>query len=157
MGEVMMGTEHEEITGGCLCGAVRYEASEPPTKNAICHCHMCQQWTGSAFLATAGFSGAALRFTQGEPKIYRSSSFMERAHCAECGSALFTRFTEPGLFEGVVFVAVGTLDHPEDVTFHFHFGVESQLPWVHFDDDLPRLRTDEDPKVAARLAEQLPG
>ena len=49
-------------------------------------------------------------------------------------------------------IQVGTLDHPEAVSIDFHYGVETQLPWVHFDDDLPRTRCDEDPSLAAAFA-----
>ena len=41
-------------------------------------------------------------------------------------------------------ISVGTLDKPEVVEMKFHYGVEKQLPWVHFDDDLPRIRCDND-------------
>ncbi len=41
------------ITGGCLCGAVRYEANELPSKGVVCHCHVCQRTTGSAFEASS--------------------------------------------------------------------------------------------------------
>jgi hypothetical protein len=49
----------------------------------------------------------------------------------------------------MVLVHIGTLDHPEAVSIEWHYGVESQLPWVHFDDGLPRERCDEDAELAA--------
>ena len=64
------------ITGGCLCGAVRYEASEPPDLNGTCNCRNCQKWTGSSYLAFAGFPKTAFRFTLGEPKFYNSSAVL---------------------------------------------------------------------------------
>ncbi len=146
-----------EWTGGCACGAIRYEASEPPNKSGTCHCHMCQQWTGSAFYAFAGFPVSAFRFTRGEPKIYKSSPIAERGFCPDCGSSLTVRYLEslgegaksgPGQF----WVAIGTLDHPEAVSLNYHYAVETQLPWVHFDDDLPRTRMDEDPDLVAAYA-----
>jgi hypothetical protein len=48
-----------------------------------------------------------------------------------------------------VIVHIGTLDKPEAVSIASHYGVESQLPWVHFDDGLPRERCDEDAELAA--------
>jgi len=48
-------------------------------------------------------------------------------------------------------VSVGTLDNPEVVQMEYHYGVESQLPWVHFDDDLPRTRCDESPGLINAL------
>ncbi len=142
------------ITGGCLCGAVRYEASEPPIETGTCHCRMCQKSTGSAFMTMAGFSRTALRFTKGEPKLYRSSSIKEKGFCSNCGSSLFDRclVRTGGSNPDMVWVQLGTLDHPEAVSIASHYGVESQLPWVHFDDGLPRARCDEDPELAAAFA-----
>ena len=146
--------ETTSITGGCLCGAIRYELSEPPIKGVICHCRMCQKSTGSAFMVSAGFSRSALRFTKGEPKLYRSSSIKEKGFCPDCGSLLFDRYLvrTGGDSLDIVWVQLGTLDHPEAVSIGSHYGVESQLPWVHFDDGLPRGRCDEDSEMAAAFA-----
>jgi len=142
-------------TGGCLCGAIRYESSEPPIEAGTCHCRTCQKSTGSAFETIAGFSRSAFRFTSGEPKLYRSSSIMDKGFCSNCGSLLFDQYLvrTPGFDPDIVFVQLGTLDHPEAVSLDFHYGVETQLPWVHFDDDLPRTRCDEDPELAAAFSE----
>jgi hypothetical protein len=48
-----------------------------------------------------------------------------------------------------IWVAIGTLDHPEAVSLNYHYAVETQLPWVKFDDDLPRTRMNEDPGLEA--------
>ena len=63
--------------GGCLCGAVRYEATEPPQEVGYCHCRMCQKWTGNVFMAYAKFRSAAFWFTQGEPNFYQSSAWLD--------------------------------------------------------------------------------
>ena len=145
-----------EWTGGCLCGAIRYESSEPPIETGTCHCRMCQKWTGSAFMVMARFSRTALRFTKGEPKLYRSSSIKEKGFCPDCGSSLFDRClvrkAARRFNPDMVWVQLGTLDHPEAVSIDFHYGVETQLPWVHFDDGVPRDRCDEDPELAAAFA-----
>jgi hypothetical protein len=150
-----MGEKTMPITGGCLCGAVRYEANEPPIETGTCHCRMCQKSTGSAFMVMAKFARPALRFTKGEPKLYRSSSIKEKGFCSNCGSLLFDRYlvwkserTTPDM----IWIQLGTLDHPEAISIDFHYGVETQLPWVHFDDGLPRTRCDEDPSLAAAFA-----
>ncbi len=88
----MMVEETMPITGGCLCGAVRYEANEPPSKGVVCHCRVCQRTTGSAFEAIVKFPRTAFRFTKGEPKRYRSSSIMEKCFCPNCGSTLTDRY-----------------------------------------------------------------
>ncbi len=144
------------ITGGCLCGAVRYEVSEPPRSGGLCHCRDCQRASGSAFEALAGFSRAAFRFTKGEPMKYISSSIMEKTFCSHCGSPFTDRYLVPVSTEyhpDMVWVHIGTLDDPEAAPIEDHYGVESQLSWVHFDDGLPRVRCDEDRELQAAFAE----
>ncbi len=138
------------ITGGCMCGAVRYEATEPPQEVGYCHCRMCQKWTGNLFFPYAMFRNAAFRFTQGEPKFYQSSALVERGFCANCGTQVCDHY-----LKGVdhMFATIGSLDHPEDWPPNEHVGIESQVPWLVIHDDLPRMRTDEDPDfVAAKAA-----
>ena len=149
-----MSTIPNMITGGCHCGSIRYEASTPPATGGVCHCRDCQRSTGSAFMVIANFNWAAFRFTKGKPKKYRSSPIMEKGFCSNCGSLLYDRYlvqrskTSPDH----IWVQVGTLDHPEAVPIEWHSGVESQLPWVHFDDGLPRNRCNEDPDMASAYA-----
>jgi hypothetical protein len=136
------------ITGGCLCGAVRYEASEPPSSVGYCHCRMCQMaygQTSGIFVLFKGATKAALRFTRGEPKYYKSSAWLERAFCSDCGSPLGTRVADG--HDGVL---VGTLDHPEEwPPDEGHSGIESQIPWDIIHDDLPCWRTEDDPSYIA--------
>ena len=80
------------ITGGCMCGAIRYEATEPPQQGGYCHCRMCQKWTGNLFMSYAMFRSASFQFTQGEPKFYQSSALVERGFCANCGTQLCDRY-----------------------------------------------------------------
>jgi hypothetical protein len=127
------------ITGGCLCGAVRYEASEPPHDVYYCHCRRCQKQTGGAFDLVAGIPADSFRITSGEPKFYKSSEILERGFCANCGSGVIARYFDPD--DPYVWVKVGTLDHPEDVSPTQHVGIESQIPWLTIDDDLPRAVT----------------
>ena len=136
------------ITGGCMCGAVRYEVSEPPQRTLYCHYRMCQRATGGLFEISAFFRNETFRFTLGEAKLYRSSDVAERGFCETCGSRLIYRsFGGP-----VIAVDVGSLDHPEDVSPDYHSGVESQVPWLTIDDDLPRMRTDDNPNFVALKA-----
>lgn len=129
------------ITGGCLCGAVRYEASEQPKDSAYCHCTMCQRWTGSPASAGLIFPFAAVRITRGEPKFYQSSPKVDRGFCSDCGSALFMRYPETDEF----CVFIGSLDDAKNAQPQRHVGIESQLPWFVLADDLPRIRSDEEP------------
>ncbi|MDP6475419.1 MAG: GFA family protein [Alphaproteobacteria bacterium] len=138
------------INGGCLCGAVRYEASEPPHHAEYCHCRMCQRHTGSAVGVYAAIRAGGLRITRGAPKFYKSSDICERGFCADCGSTLMDRYFDPD--DPYIWVGVGSLDHPEYAPPNQHFGIESQLPWLTIDDDLPRAHSENDPGFIAGKA-----
>jgi len=143
------------ITGGCHCVAIRYEASSPSTTGGLCHCRDCQRSTGSAFEALAMFPQDEFVFIKGKPKLYRPSAIMEKYFCPNCGSQLTDRYLVPvstELHPNMVWVHIGTLDDPEIAPIEDHYGVESQLSWVKFDDGLPRVRCDEDPELAAAFA-----
>ncbi|MDB5587070.1 MAG: glutathione-dependent formaldehyde-activating [Devosia sp.] len=85
-------------TGGCLCGAVRYQVQGEPYISGLCHCATCRKLTGSPFSATANWHLSQFQMT-GEIQTYERRSF-----CPTCGSRLFF------LFEGGVELFLGTLD-----------------------------------------------
>ena len=82
------------ITGGCLCGGVRFALSEPPLSAGYCHCTRCQRRTGTAASAQARIDGRTLGFLQGED-LLRSWRAPDGGHekrfCGVCGSHLFSR------------------------------------------------------------------
>ena len=146
----MSSRKKQLITGGCLCGAIRYEVTEPCIDAGYCHCRMCQLWTGSVVSQFAAFPAEAVRFTKGEPKYYQSSPFYERAFCADCGSSLAGRPLTPPVtpdWEGWIALQIASLDHPENIKPTWHGGIESQTPWFHVHDDLPRVRSKDQPDI----------
>ena len=50
------------MTGGCLCGAVRYEAAGEPLNMGYCFCADCRRASGSGFAPFMGFAASAVRF-----------------------------------------------------------------------------------------------
>ena len=134
-----MGDASDRITGGCLCGAVRYESDQPSRTGTYCHCRMCQKAYGNPFGTFVIFSREAFRVTRGEPKYFKSSKSAERGFCADCGSPLIMSV----FASDSIAVMVGSLDHPRDAQPKKHMGIESQIPWLAIDDDLPRMTTDE--------------
>ena len=76
--------------GGCLCGAIRFEADAPAAKPHTCSCKMCQRHTGSLTATWVEFPREAVRWVgpSGVPATWRSSDFSSRAFCATCGSSL---------------------------------------------------------------------
>ncbi len=71
------------ITGGCLCGAIRYEADELPYEAGYCHCRSCQKSLGNLFGASVFFKHADVRFISKEPAWFSSSDIVKRGFCAE--------------------------------------------------------------------------
>ena len=141
-------TDEERTTGGCLCGAVRYESEAPPYDVSYCHCRMCQKSSGNPYFLGAFIRAKAFRFTRGEPKFYKSSAWAERGFCAECGTPLIFR---DGTGSHAVYI--GTLDHPEDWPPTLcHSGMESRIPWDTIHDDLPCWNTEDDPDYSAARA-----
>lgn len=123
-------------TGGCLCGAVRYELTERPTRNGYCHCRMCRRATGAPVFAGVALRKSAFRLTRGESKRYRSSEAAFRHFCGACGSPLFFEgLDDPDHWE----VLVGSLDDPSWVEMKEHSFTASRMPWFDVRDDLPRF------------------
>jgi hypothetical protein len=127
---------------------VRYELSEQPTDINYCHCRTCLKASGAPVTAAVQFPAQAFRITQGEPTFFSSSEFSERGFCARCGSRLIYWSLAPELWWWV-FIEVGSFDRPDDMSPNWHTGVESKMPWLTITDDLPRVRTDDNPNVEA--------
>jgi hypothetical protein len=80
-------------TGGCGCGAVRFELTEPATAAGYCHCTRCQKRTGSAASAQARIDGRTFRLIAGGEHVgcWQPEGGFEKCFCRECGSHLFSR------------------------------------------------------------------
>ncbi len=147
----MTGTS-EDVTGGCLCGAVRYEARVYLKDAYYCHCRMCQKTTGAPAEIAVLVEPGTLRFTKDEPTYYRTSPFGQRGFCAVCGSRVIWKGIGDAHPE-FTNLSIGSLDCPQEVVPTSHQCVESQLSWYRFDDGLPRLRSEEIPELVAAWAE----
>jgi adenylate cyclase len=127
----------ELICGGCLCGAVRFEISQPPISTGYCHCKFCRKFTGSAMSTWTAFAASGVHFTSKEPKYFASSPIAERGFCPDCGSSLTYQLIRPRPTAYLV-IFTGSLDKPEDYAPAAHSGLESKVPWLEIVDDLPR-------------------
>ncbi len=137
-----MHTDEVVYTGGCLCGAVRYEARGEPHEPQICHCRMCQRASGAPMLAFASFERNAFRYVRGEPRVYRSSRLALRSFCRQCGTSLAFEYAAG---DPTIGVTLASLDDPAAIAPRVHYGIESMLPWLQLGDDLPRRITEDDP------------
>jgi hypothetical protein len=133
-------------TGGCLCGALRYEATVSESENWYCHCRMCQKATGSVVSTSALIKKSQLRMLKGTAKFYQSSTDIERGFCANCGSPMFFR----PITEDWISILSGTLDDPEVAPPQGHYGVESRISWLKIVDDLKQKCTEHDVSLQAK-------
>ena len=82
------------LSGGCLCGGVRFELSETPREAGYCHCTRCQRRTGTASSAQARIDGRSFRLVRGEAMVKgwrHPDGGFEKCFCGECGAHLFSR------------------------------------------------------------------
>ena len=126
------------LTGGCLCGRVRYEISEPFVSANYCHCTRCQRRSGTAASANGAVAEGAFRIVAGEELVrcWRPEAGFEKCFCSECGSALFSR--SPAGDE--IAVRLGTVDGDPGIRPQRHQFVAYAAVWEPIPDDgLPRF------------------
>ena len=126
------------ITGGCLCGAVRYKATRAPFRAGYCHCRQCQQALGNLFGPSVMFGHEDFCFTTGDLKWWKGP-LANRGFCDQCGSPIAFQYRGAGH----ITIWVGSLDSPEDFQPEAHWGIESRYSWVDIHPDLPGYRTEE--------------
>lgn len=122
------------MTGGCRCGAVRYELAGPPARVSVCHCRDCQRSAGAPIVSWAVMSVANLRITQGRPSTFNSSGESIRRFCGTCGTGLF--YENATFLPGLVDVQTMTLDEPDACPPRAQVQTSERASWVH---DLHRI------------------
>ena len=127
------------LTGGCQCGAVRYEVSAEPLEVYVCHCRECQRQSASAFGISVIVSADAFVLRQGNVRTWRRSTdsgkVLECAFCAVCGTRI--RHANPG--GNTISVKGGSLDAPADLSTALHIWTSRKLPGVLIPDGARRF------------------
>lgn len=121
-------------TGGCLCGAVRYEVTGALRDVIVCHCAMCRRTHGHIGAYTATPKGS-LRLVEARGlKWYASSASARRGFCGDCGGTLFF---EPANRDYVA-IAAGTLDPPTGLATILQIHVASAGDYYPIDPNIPQ-------------------
>ncbi len=107
-------------TGGCLCGAVRYEVRGPLRDVSACHCEQCRRTSGNFVAATAARLDDFALVEEGGLAWYQSSADARRGFCRTCGSSLFWRPTAGDR----IGIMAGTLDRPTGLATKMHIFVD---------------------------------
>lgn len=127
------------FSGGCACGAIRYECSSEPLAMLNCHCRDCQQSSGAPFASGVVVPTKSIKVS-GSPKTYsvRASSGAQttRSFCSNCGSPLFTTGEAMPDFTSIRFT---TFDDPSDFRPALNIWTSSAASWVCLNEELPHF------------------
>ncbi len=131
------------LTGGCLCGSVRYGTASPVSAATFCHCRSCRRASGAHSLPWITVARAGLHWLgSAAPTHYASSPGVTRSFCARCGTPLaYASDASPATLD----LTVGSLDDPSAIAPADHTWMEDALPWDRPADGRPahpRTRND---------------
>jgi hypothetical protein len=122
------------LTGGCLCGSVRYELTAAPLSAGYCHCTRCQRRTGTAASAQARLAPDSIRITKGAELVkgWAPPEGFAKCFCSNCGGAVWSIDSETG---EIASVRLGTLDPGHDIRPTFRTFVDYAAAWEPIPDD----------------------
>ena len=128
-----------EVTGGCLCKAVRYRITAPPIVTRQCWCRVCQYLGAGSSTVNVCFPTAAITI-EGELRDYRSiadsGNVMHRRFCPACGTAMFS---EAEARPHLIYVRAGTLDDPEIAKPAVTIWTSQAPSWACIDPAIPSV------------------
>jgi len=131
-----MSDDSKSYTGGCLCGALRYEAVGEPSLSGHCYCEDCRRVSGSGFVPFMGFPGSAVSFS-GQSRKFTSKaangSDAVRNFCPVCGGLVFGG--EIGKDDSFNIYA-GSLDEPSRFRPTIAVFTRNRPPWASLPPDL---------------------
>jgi hypothetical protein len=120
----------EALSGGCMCGAVRYKISGAPIASGLCHCNRCQPQSGSAFSTIIIIKRSTITI-EGPTAVFEdtgsSGLYVGRRYCPRCGSPLTT---ESDATPDMMFVKAGGLDSNDWFQPVMELFVSRRRPWV---------------------------
>ncbi len=128
------------VSGGCLCGGVRFEVTAPFVRANHCHCSRCRKHSGTFGLTQGRVPREAFRLLQGQElvRVFRpAAGAAVKAFCERCGSSLFGASWPEG---SEISIRLGALDGDAGVRPQYHSFVASRAAWDELaDDGLPRF------------------
>jgi hypothetical protein len=129
----------DQLTGGCLCGAVHYRTALPKLPATLCHCVSCRRAAGAHMLGLYTVLRDTLTYTHGQPVGYRSSPNVLRGFCGRCGTSL--THWDAG-WPDEISMTIASLDEPALVAPIDHTWMADALAWDQPADGLPQHLTD---------------
>ena len=140
----------EPYTGGCACGAIRYDVSGTPIDESNCQCRQCQRQTGTGHGSYLTFVGAEVK-VEGEAHCWEAvgelGTLKHSRFCPTCGSPLF--LTLPDMPD-VFVVRAGSLDDPSRYRPQLVMWTAAGHAWDHIDPTLAKFDKMPPPTPAAK-------
>ena len=145
-----------KLSGGCLCGSIRYTILQQPILAYTCNCRFCQKDTGTAYRSALAILNENVELIGKSFSIYTYKSVehgrkLYKNFCPDCGTTISLkteRFPERQV------IMIGTLDDPSQIELSTHMFAEEALDWVEFPKDhvvYPRHRINDDGTTASPI------
>jgi hypothetical protein len=129
-----------ELTGGCACGAVRYEISGAPVFSGNCYCRDCQRSSGTAMASILGVPKGTVKILQGEARYFEltadSGNKISRGFCPTCGTPLFSLLAGMPDLMGI---KASSLDDPSRFSPGMNLFTSSAPAWAPLTENLPNF------------------
>lgn len=128
----------DTVRGSCFCGAITFELTLPVAFCGHCHCTMCQRAHGAGYVTWIGTPKERFRFLSGEDNVkeFASSDHGTRGFCDACGSTLFCESTKR---PEEIDIVLANIEGDVGLAPAAHFYYANKAPWIHIEDDLPRI------------------
>lgn len=121
--------------GHYLCGAITWEYEGAETWACFCHCDSCRRNCAAPVVAFIGVPLAGFQWTGTTPKVYSSSTGVQRHFCDACGTPMAFQADH---YAGEIHLYASALEQPQEFAPEFHVHYAEKLEWLHMADDLPK-------------------
>lgn len=130
-------TEELNLTGKCMCGAVKISATAKKPSVAVCHCDMCRRWSAGPFMAV-NCRSVTFEDDENVGRI-RSSDWAERGYCTKCGSNLFYRLVDSSDHQ----ISAGLFDDQSMLRLSLQVFIDSKPPYYEFSNETKTMTAAE--------------
>ena len=128
------------FSGGCACGAIRYEATAEPVLMLHCHCRDCQRSSGGPFSSLVVVPAESFKLLQGPLCFHASQSeaggMTRRGFCPDCGSPIMGK---PDSAPHIVAIRTSSLEDPSAFSLQMDVWTSDAHPWDHMNTALPKF------------------
>ena len=127
---------NQSLTGGCICGQVKYQIIDKPLFTQACHCKDCKVLTGSSYVVNSSILENTL-IVEGEVSSTElkagSGASYKTYFCTKCGNYVYADYDSA---VGRLTVRTKTLDNSEKFPPQVHIFTKDKDPWLNLSEDV---------------------